>query len=353
MAHNRQRSAGDRDISLLYDMYRQGALRLAPEFQREGVWPQPAKAYLIDTILSDRPIPLLFFSKVIDARTNRANYDVVDGQQRLRAIFEFLDDRFGLPRSETTDERWRGRRYSSLEDAQKVDLLNYVMAITELKNYSQADVRDVFLRMNKYVVRLNAAEMRRARESGAFKEFCTDLGHADWWLDLRILTKQQKDRLRGEELAAEFSILLIEGPQDKKESVDVYYAKYSDEFPEAGAIRNLLEQYIDWIRHVLPDFSTSRWRRPVDLYSLLGALDVVSEAGALLPAFDTKAVEVQLVAFERTLARAATEQRKDPDARVEPTAARYLASAGSQTDNIKPRMTRIDVLSRMLARALR
>jgi hypothetical protein len=350
VAQNRLRSPGDRDISVLYEMYKLGTLRLAPEFQREGVWPQAAKAYLIDTILSDRPIPLLFFSKVINAHSNRATYDVVDGQQRLRAVFEFLEDNFRLPRSLETDPRWQGKKYSALEDSERMALLNYDMAISELKNYSQADIRDVFLRMNKYVVRLNSAEMRRARESGAFKEFCAKLGQEAWWEEFRILTKRQKDRLRGEELAAEFAILLIEGPQDKKESVDVYYAKYADEFPDGDSIQDLLRAYLDWIRRAIPDFTTSRWRRPVDLYSLLGAISLVTESGELLDDLDPRTAGISLTTFEKQVARAAEQQRRDPDAVIDSRIARYLSAASSQTDNIKPRITRIDVVARVLER---
>ncbi|MPV35659.1 DUF262 domain-containing protein [Georgenia subflava] len=351
MSRNPLRSPGDRDISALYDMYKQGTLRLAPEFQREGVWPQPAKAYLIDTVLSDRPIPLLFFSKVISSHTNRATYDVVDGQQRLRAIFDYMEDKFPLSRSSDTDSRWRGRRYSKLDDQQRMQFLNYDMAISELKNYNQAEIKDVFLRMNKYVVRLNSAEMRRAKESGVFKDFCASVGRQEWWTDLRIITKQQRARLRSEELAAEFAILLMEGPQDKKESVDIYYVKYADDFPDGDEVKNRLDRYVEWASAHIPDFSTSRWRKPVDLYALLGALDVVTEAGELLETLDGHAAGESATKLERDLAKAAAAQRTDPEIKLEPRLARYLTAASSQTDNIQPRKTRTEILVRMLSDA--
>ena len=40
-----------------------GQLRLRPEFQRNAVWPPAAKAYLIDTILEEKPMPLFFFER--------------------------------------------------------------------------------------------------------------------------------------------------------------------------------------------------------------------------------------------------------------------------------------------------
>src|SRR3954452_1370764 len=91
-----KRSPTTKDIALLHQLYANGQLSLAAEFQRNSVWPNPAKAYLIDTILNDRPIPLLFFQRTTSPQTGRLSYTVIDGQQRLRAIFEFFDDRYRL-----------------------------------------------------------------------------------------------------------------------------------------------------------------------------------------------------------------------------------------------------------------
>src|SRR5437870_8976887 len=104
-----KRSPTTKDISLLQQLYQQGQLLLAPEYQRNNVWPTPAKAYLIDTILNDRPIPLLFLQRVASAQTGRPAYSVIDGQQRLRAIFDFMDDRFRLTQSDKQAPYYRKR----------------------------------------------------------------------------------------------------------------------------------------------------------------------------------------------------------------------------------------------------
>lgn len=48
-----------KDVGLLLQMRDDGQLHLAPEFQRNAVWSRPAKAYLIDTILTGNPIPVI------------------------------------------------------------------------------------------------------------------------------------------------------------------------------------------------------------------------------------------------------------------------------------------------------
>src|SRR5258706_13558860 len=95
-----KRTPTTKDIGLLKQLHDQGQLLLAPEFQRHSVWPRAAKAYLIDSILNDRPIPLLFLQRVSSAQNGRPGYSVIDGQQRLRAIFEYMDGRFSLTESD-------------------------------------------------------------------------------------------------------------------------------------------------------------------------------------------------------------------------------------------------------------
>ena len=64
-----------------------------PIFQREQVWSRTMKQSLIDTILRNMYIhPLLVHEKRLE--TGETRYDVIDGQQRLLAIFEFMDGVF-------------------------------------------------------------------------------------------------------------------------------------------------------------------------------------------------------------------------------------------------------------------
>lgn len=156
-----KRSTTTKDVALLLQLRDADQLILAPEFQRSSVWPRPAKAFLIDTILADRPIPLLFFSRSINAQTGRSEYEVIDGQQRLRAVFEFYDNRFSLTES-PKHAPWYGKRWRSLDQEWRQKVLSYDFVVEELTGYSDSDIRDMFRRMNRYVVRLNAQEQRHA-----------------------------------------------------------------------------------------------------------------------------------------------------------------------------------------------
>jgi hypothetical protein len=332
-----KRSPTTKDIALLHQLYKNAQLTWTSEFQRNAVWPAKAKAYLIDTILHDQPIPIFFLQRSTSPQSGLNTYTVVDGQQRLRAIFDFLDDRFRLSQSRK-DSPYYNKRFSLLTAAQQESIRTYDLIVEELSGHSEPEIRDMFVRMNKYVVPLSSQELRHAREKGKFKEFVERVGESDFWKEQKVFSPKQFKRMRPVEFAAELSILLIEGAQDKKKAVDLYYVQYNDSFPSARKVENQLTGYLRWISKALPKLSISRFRRPVDLYALIGALDFVSEHTARLGRIDTAKAGKRLTDFEH-LTRA-----KIPSG----DAARYLVAASRQTDNIIPRNTRIEILSDLL-----
>ena len=332
-----KRSPTTKDVALLYQLFQDGQLKLAPEFQRNSVWPKVAKAYLIDTILMDRPIPILFFQRSTSSQTGRPEFAVIDGQQRLRAIFEFLQDRFRL--SQSKGKPFQSKKFSTLTNELKNQIRNYDLVVEEISGYSDLDIRDMFMRMNKYVVKLSPQELRHAKTQGRFRDFVEEIGRWDFWRLQRVFSAAQIQRMRPVEFAAELAILLIEGPQDKKSAIDLYYGEYRTQFSAGASVSARLRKYLDWIAEVLPNLAQSRYRRAVDLYSLVGALDRVSGQGASLSRVDKRHARARLVQFEGQT------RRQDLGGDV----SGYVIAASRQTDNIAPRSRRIDILSNLLA----
>ena len=332
-----RRVSTTKDIGLLKQLHDQGQLGLAAEFQRNSVWPRSAKAYLIDTIINDRPIPLLFFQRVSSAQTGRPGYSVIDGQQRLRAIFDFLDDRFRLTQS-SRKAPYYNRKFSELPQAIRQSIESYDLAIQELTGYDDTDIEDIFIRMNRYVVKLSPQELRHAKGEGKFNDFVERLGKWDFWGEQKVISAQQIRRMRAVEFSAELTILLIEGPQDKKSALDLYYGEYQENFSKASWVEGLLKQYLAWILAALPDLKQLRYRSPTDLYSLIGAIHEVSRDGSRLGRLNASTSGESLRKF------AASTKVKNPTGE----AARYVAAASRQTDNIQPRTTRIEILSGLI-----
>src|SRR4051794_26478719 len=103
-------------ISDFLEWHKENKLVLNPTFQRGSVWPPAARSYLIDTILRELPMPKIYFRTTVDLLTKRTVREVVDGQQRLRAIIEFAGDKFVLSK---VAKEFQGKKYSTLEPVQQ------------------------------------------------------------------------------------------------------------------------------------------------------------------------------------------------------------------------------------------
>ncbi len=117
-----------------------------PDFQRPPIWSKAQKQLLIDTILRDYDIPKLYWQKT-GSRPDK--YDVVDGQQRLRAIWEFFDGGFKLPKdADPIDGEFIGGcSYEELPDALRMKLDVYPLDIVVLEDTDDDEVREMFLRL--------------------------------------------------------------------------------------------------------------------------------------------------------------------------------------------------------------
>lgn len=335
-----KRSPTTKDIGLLHQLFQNGQIALSTEFQRNSVWPSAAKAYLIDTILNDRPIPIFFMQRGTSAQTGRPSYVVIDGQQRLRAIFEYLDDRFALTQTDPKLTFYK-KRYSGLTEDLKNRILNYDLVVQELSGYTERDIRDMFVRMNRYVVKLSPQELRHAKEEGAFKDFVERIGDLPFWNTAGTFSALQLRRMKAVELAAELTILLIEGPQDKKAAINLYYGQYRESFGDGSAVKSRLEAYFTWIETTLKPLKRTRFRKSVDLYSLIGALDLVSEQSRRLGGLKKATIAAALRQFDKQT------KAREPSG----DAGRYVVAASRQTDNIIPRRTRIEILANLIRTA--
>ena len=113
-----------------------------PNFQREEVWTRDLQRHLIDSILKDFDIPKIYVQELDDG-----TYSVVDGQQRLRAIWEFYDNEF--PLSERYSGGLGGKKHEKLPPEIRTKFESYDLTLITLRNYSDDDIRDVYSRLNK------------------------------------------------------------------------------------------------------------------------------------------------------------------------------------------------------------
>ncbi|SFO39648.1 Protein of unknown function DUF262 [Pseudomonas sp. NFACC24-1] len=152
-------NAKDPDISSIYQRIKRGSIDLRPDFQRDMVWNKAKKQGLIDTILRDWKFPPVFF--VVTG--NDQFMEVLDGQQRLSAIVEFLESEFAIDGNiEPYDEEIRklnGLRFDQLPDRVRFQIEQYSIRIHELYDYQEGEPYELFFRLNQGVT-LTPAEKR-------------------------------------------------------------------------------------------------------------------------------------------------------------------------------------------------
>lgn len=228
-------------------------LELNPAFQRRAVWNDKAKSYLIDTILREKPIPKVFIRQKINVLTKTSMRDVVDGQQRIRTILSFIKDGFVV--SPRQNKEFGGKVFSDLPEDTQAQLLSYEISVDLLINLPDADILDIFGRLNSYAVILNEQEKINALHFGPFKLLADSIGrkYYDYWTKQNILTKQQVLRMQEVNLVADLLIALREGIKSKKQ-ITKFYNTYENEYDDdVAVVEKCFDDVIEKIAELYPE----------------------------------------------------------------------------------------------------
>jgi Protein of unknown function DUF262 len=244
-----------------------GLLDLSPDFQRRSVWSLKAKAYLIDTIIRGKPIPKILITQTLKSRRNVRI--VVDGQQRMRAILEYLEDAFPLSRAHNRE--FAGCRYGDLPPDLRDDFMQYEVSVDLLFNVPYEDLLDIFARINTYTVKLNKQEILNAKYLGYFKTRAYTLGYryVTYFLESKVLSKPQVSRMAEAELASDLLVALCGGVQTNK-TVENFYKRYEDDPSDIEQKAERFESVMTYVGAIYApeDLANTNWRRIHLFYTL-------------------------------------------------------------------------------------
>ena len=250
-----------------------GEVLIDKTYQRSHeVWPEPARSYLIETLLKEFPIPKLAIHQVTDLTSRKMIKKVVDGQQRSGAILDFYRDNLRLSRRFELDEA-AGRVYSELPDELKEIFLAYVLVFDQFESATEDNVREYFRRINSYTAPLNAEEQRHARYQGPMKWLIVDLAKAysDVFVNLGVLTKRSTVRMADAKLLAEIVHALIYGiTTTSKAKLNSMYHEFDrgDQVDKEDDIREAIEEAIDDVLGI-PEIHTTALMKMNVFYSLV------------------------------------------------------------------------------------
>lgn len=253
-------------------------------YQRQaGVWPSPAQSFFIESILRGFPIPKISLFAKTDRVTRTTIREIVDGQQRTLAIKAFYDGKLRLSRTLDFPQA-AGLTYEELDPKLQDAFLAYSLNIDEFVATTPNEIREVFRRINSYVVALNAEEHRHATWQGSFKWY---VYHLSTSLDeplnkVAVFSERQLVRMQDMKLFAELTHALINGiTTTNKGKLDRLYRDYDSSF-------GLAETYNIWIHEAcdrlfdMPKIWDTDLVKPYSCYSfLLAAIHAVHDVPEL------------------------------------------------------------------------
>lgn len=248
-------------VSDFVSWQRAKALVLSPSFQRRPVWKAGAKSYLIDTVVRGLPMPIIFLrEQKTDLTSFEPLREVVDGQQRIRTMFSYIDpsllDDFNPARDAFTvlfthNEELAGKSFSKLPSELRSRILDYEFSVHVLPaSVDDREVLQIFARMNATGVKLNSQELRNAEYFEEFKTSMYELAAEQLprWRAWGIFTEDNIARMEEVELTSEFALLMIRGLTGKsQDAINRIYKEKDPEYQERAEVEHRFRVIMDTI----------------------------------------------------------------------------------------------------------
>lgn len=239
-----------------------------PDYQRPAVWSTAQKQLLMDTILRGYDIPKLYLRQI---SKNPAKWEVVDGQQRLRAIWSFMANEFKIPKGTdpiegfNISEMW----YDDLPLEIRGEFDVYPLDVVVISDSEEEEVREMFLRLQNGTT-LKAQEKRNAMP-GQMRDFVKELTQH------KIFTKSVKfnnSRYTHDHVAAQLTLIEMAGGPVNVKDRDLN-KMYEDNkvFNTSGNKARKIKRVLDYLLLMFPDKTPELERyNLVSLYILLSDL---------------------------------------------------------------------------------
>jgi hypothetical protein len=183
----------------------------------------------------------------------------VDGQQRIRTLISFIAPQllvqaptFEPVKISRAHNREHGdKTFRDLPKTVQQQILDYQFMVHIFpSDTDDRDILEIFARMNATGYKLNNQELRNATYFGEFKTLCYELAaeQLNRWRDLRLFSEDQIARMQEVELTSELLIVTLDGiSEGSKATIDRYYKRFDDRFPNCGEVAKRFRYVMDVI----------------------------------------------------------------------------------------------------------
>lgn len=249
------------DLETLVKKIKREVIKLNPDYQRRHRWSNEISSRLIESLILNIPIPFVYISQDIDVdeeiEDGHARYSVIDGQQRLTAIFDFFENKYPLTGLEVLEK---------LNDSYYRDLPPFLVRRLEersircLRIDSTVDQQvkyDIFERLNSGSVKLEAQELRNATCRGKFNDLIKVLSKIDDYRELISLSEAREKKMEDEELVLRyFSLSHNDGYKEYKSGFKKFLTSKMVDFNNFNDVQlKLMEMEFREVISFVKDFS--------------------------------------------------------------------------------------------------
>ncbi len=286
-------TASNRKILDIFNAMKIGDLNLRPSFQRKLVWNNTHKESFIDTILKGLPFPEVYFADgEIDLTTRRSKTLVVDGQQRLSTIHQYI----------TGDRNFILKKillFKELTASQQTNFYDYVVVVRDLGRIEEGKIIEIFKRINSVQYALNSIEIQNALYEGEFISTAKNIMKNSKFSDLEIISESEYSRMRDWEYILSIMSTVEEGGYfNSTKEIDNYIQKYDEMYPNKDQISNEIVDVIQLILDCDLNYD-SIWFRKSTTFTLIVELIKFKRKYGLLP--DMGNLKLQLEKLENDI----------------------------------------------------
>lgn len=187
-------------VKYMLELMDQDLIELNPGYQRRRVWKDnKKKSLLIESLMLRIPIPAFYFYENEDGK-----YQVIDGQQRLTTIKEFVDGKFRLNGLEYLGKEYNKRKFKDLDTKYIQRIYRTQIAVNILDARSPKNViYDIFRRVNTGGINLNPQEMRNAICKQEVRDFLVKSTRNENYV-MATRGRVKDDRMDSQELVLRF-----------------------------------------------------------------------------------------------------------------------------------------------------
>lgn len=285
-------------LSDLKRLFEGNELRLQPKYQRRRTaWPITAKSSLIDTIISNYPIHPIYLSESTTLNLKRIK-EIIDGQQRVSTIIEFLNDEFPLGKN-ISDSHLNGLHFSELPFETKENILDYELSFMSIRGATESDIIAIFSKLNSFTLPLNDQEKRNATWSGQFKSLVYKLSsiYFTFWIDFKIFTDKAIARMKEAQLISELLVTIEIGYDNySKSKINEVYKKYDQNFQNWDNYYDSFNNIMSVIGNVMEENKIkNHFRKQSWFFTLFLVLfeKVYFEIGSTKKSFKGKSISIQ------------------------------------------------------------